>query len=328
MRSGLRSIPSPSLLRRWFLRCPDSVWAPRFWQPLFPSRRLKSTGVRSFLGDPFRKRSRILRYLVQQWMHVASVHGLCLATETGTHSANCDRFWSLCPFTPAFAVEEVATLVIQRWYGWFCRLRCNSRCVGISRCFLLVCRQAQDFRHHGRYGQEALHQPVEIHRCSSWYVDDMPVVVQRHRVHRQSVDNPVYAETGTFSAKLCILDWLLTCPLFCMSRSLTSLSWRRGRVRRPRRAGPANSSGAGGEETVKIPQLQLVEAWTLLLTCPLVFNNRCWVVQNAENCGGPQLQVWNMVDMPVVLRQVPQVQFLPGGGRRCAHAAMRSSCRS
>ena len=24
------------------------------------------------------------------------------------------------------------------------------------------------------------------------------------------------------------LDWLLTCPLLCMSRSLTSLSWRRG----------------------------------------------------------------------------------------------------
>ena len=48
--------------------------------------------MRIFLGDPFRKRSRIQRYLVRQWIHVASVYGLCLATETGTHSANCAAF--------------------------------------------------------------------------------------------------------------------------------------------------------------------------------------------------------------------------------------------
>ena len=41
----------------------------------------------------------------------------------------------------------------QRRHGWFCWLRCTSRCVVISRCVLLDCRQAQDFRHHGRYGQ-------------------------------------------------------------------------------------------------------------------------------------------------------------------------------
>ena len=41
-----------------------------------------------------------------------SVHGLCLATETGAHSANCARFRSLCPFTPAFADEVVAALVV------------------------------------------------------------------------------------------------------------------------------------------------------------------------------------------------------------------------
>ena len=75
-------------------------------------------------------------------------------------------------------------------------------------------------------------------------------------------------------------------------------------------AGQADSSSAGGEETVEFPQLQLVRVWTLLFTRPLVRNNRCWVL------------------MPVVQRQQPQVQFLLGGGRRCAHAAMRSSCRS
>ena len=36
-----------------------------------------------------------------------------------------------------------------------------------------------------------------------------------------------------------------------------------------------STSGASGEETVEIPQLQHVEAWTLLLTCPLVCNDRC-----------------------------------------------------
>ena len=74
-----------------------------------------------------------------------------------------------------------------------------------------------------------LQSPSRSHMCSSLYVDDVPLVVQRHRVHRQSVDMAVYAETGTYSAKLCISDWLLTCPSPCMSRSLTSLSWRRGR---------------------------------------------------------------------------------------------------
>ena len=36
--------------------------------------------------------------------------------------------------------------------------------------------------------------------------------------------------------------------------------------------------GAGREESVEIPQLLLVVAWTPLLTCPLVCNNRCWVL--------------------------------------------------
>ena len=38
----------------------------------------------------------------------------------------------------------------------------TSRCFGIARCVPLVCRQAQDFSHHGRYEQVALHLPVEI----------------------------------------------------------------------------------------------------------------------------------------------------------------------
>ena len=98
-------------------------------------------------------------------------------------------------------------------------------------------------------------------------------------VHRQSGGYCQYAtETGTHSAEL-TLDWLLTYPSLCMSRS-----WRRGRfpwsspadhcdspvalsrdVRCPCCAGPALSSKAVCEKTVEIPQMQLVEFWIKLL---------------------------------------------------------------
>ena len=58
-----------------------------------------------------------------------------------------------------------------------------------------------------------------------------------------------------------------------------------------RLCGSSKYSGAGGEETVEILQLQLVEDGRWLLTCPLVCNNRCQVVQNAENCEGPAVAV-------------------------------------
>ena len=47
----------------------------------FVARRLFFAG---YVAPAF---SRIQRYLVRQWILVASVYGLCLATETGTHSA-------------------------------------------------------------------------------------------------------------------------------------------------------------------------------------------------------------------------------------------------
>ena len=56
-------------------------------------------------------------------------------------------------------------------------------------------------------------------------------------------------------------------------------------------AGPAGSSGAVGEETVEIPQLQLAAAWTLSLTCPSLCNDRWLVVQSSENCEGPAVAV-------------------------------------
>ena len=78
-----------------------------------------------------------------------------------------------------------------------------------------------------------------------------------------------------------------------MSRSSTSPLWRRGRfpwsselIMRFPCCSPlirwsiswlCRSWSAGREESVEIPQLLLV-AWTPLLTCPLVCNNRCWVL--------------------------------------------------
>ena len=82
-------------------------------------------------------------------------------------------------------------------------------------------------------------------------VIDRPVVV-----HVKVVDNTVVAQRPF--------------PLVQPSRPLrfsscSSLTW----CSTSRCAGPADSSGAGGEETFEIPLLQHVEAWTLWLTCPL-----------------------------------------------------------
>ena len=74
-----------------------------------------------------------------------------------------------------------------------------------------------------------------------------------------------------------------------VSRSSTSPSWRRGRfpwsseqIMRFPCCSPLIRWSifwfSGREESVEIPQLLLVVAWTPLLTCPLVCNNRCWVL--------------------------------------------------
>ena len=75
--------------------------------------------------------------------------------------------------------------------GWVCSVRCTSCCIGISRCILFVCRQAQDLRHRVRCGLETLHQPVEIPQVQ--FLDkvlDMPVAVLR-QVLRSMVQKTV-----------------------------------------------------------------------------------------------------------------------------------------
>ena len=60
-------------------------------------------------------------------------------------------------------------------------------------------------------------------------------------------------------------------------------------------------SGAVGEETVELPQLQAVEQWTLSLPCPSLCNESCRVVQTSENREGPAVAVrLNVVDVPVL----------------------------
>ena len=75
--------------------------------------------------------------------------------------------------------------------GWFCSVRCTSCCIGISRCILFVCRQAQDLRHRVRCGLETLHQPVETPQVQ--FLDkvlDMPIAVLR-QVLRSMVQKTV-----------------------------------------------------------------------------------------------------------------------------------------
>ena len=119
--------------------------------------------------------------------------------------------------------------------------------------------------------------------------------------------------TGTHIVKLCILDWLLTCPLLCLIWCSTS-----------RCAGPAVSSGAVCEKTVEIPQLQHVEkfaAWTLLLHARCVQRqmpggSECRKLRRSRSCR-TFLPVVDVLVMQVVV--VPQVQFC-GYGRCCDHA--------
>ena len=80
-------------------------------------------------------------------------------------------------------------------------------------------------------------------------------------------------------------------------------------------AGPS-SSGAVGEETVELPQLQLV-LWTRSLTCPLCSTREAGC-QSAENCEGPAVASDKVVDVPV---SAVHRRF----GRPCDHAAT-SSC--
>ena len=65
------------------------------------------TRLRLFLGGHSQKRFRIQRYLVRQWKRVCislrgrrSSTGLCFATETGTHSANCAFSSNKVEFVP------------------------------------------------------------------------------------------------------------------------------------------------------------------------------------------------------------------------------------
>ena len=60
------------------------------------------------------------------------------------------------------------------WLVWPCAMHL-ALCWHFSLCSTR-CRQAQDFRHHGRYGQEALHQPVEIPQVQFLDKFDVPVV--------------------------------------------------------------------------------------------------------------------------------------------------------
>ena len=157
-------------------------------------------------------------------------------------------------------------------------------------------------------------------RCSGWQVSVIKQLqfqqfVGQWRVLYSSSTEwwilPLCSETGTHSVTLCFLDWLLTCPL-CMSRSSSTLSWRRGRFPWTTEILQLQSidqvldvpvaqvqvfSGAGREKLVEIPQLQPLILDTVV-HLPVVCNDRCRMVQTPENCEGPAVAVlmkpWSM----------------------------------
>ena len=181
--------------------------------------------MQSFLGDPFRKCPRIQRCLVRQWILVASVYSLCLATEIGT----------------PFSDEEVAALVVfNGGMAGFAGYDAPRAVLAFHSVFCSFVGRPKIFGIVVDVDWKRCASPWRSHRCSSW----------------TSLTCPLCSETGTFSA-VCVqtveipqvqfLVMFLTCPLLCMSRSSTSPSWRRGRfpwfseqttsVRRPGCAG-------------------------------------------------------------------------------------------
>ena len=143
-------------------RCPDSVWAPRFWQPLFPSRRLKSQGCGVFWEIPsgnvplfcaiwYDSGYTLRQFTVSVWQQrqvctVQTVPGFGLSARS--HLPSPLKKWPRTSFTTVVWLVLLVTMHL-------------ALCLHFTLCSTRS-RQAQDFRHHGRYGQEALHQPVEI----------------------------------------------------------------------------------------------------------------------------------------------------------------------
>ena len=87
------------------------------------------------------------------------------------------------------------------------------------------------------------------------------------------------------------------------------------------------------QTTVEVPQLQFSCVWsssvTRLLTCPLLFNDRCVVATVRETVGAPQLQCFDKVNIvPVVLVQTvqpvetAQVGLLDAGHRQGVDVAV------
>ena len=118
------------------------------------------------------------RYLVRQWILVASVYGLCLATETGARSENCAWFWCLCPFTP---LSDEGARRFQRWYGF---AGYSAHRAGIARYVLLVVGRPKVFGIMVVVVRKPCTSPWRSHRSSSW----------------TSLTCPLCSETGTFSA--------------------------------------------------------------------------------------------------------------------------------
>ena len=94
---------------------------PLFLAAIYPFSSLEEYSYVEFTGSAFRKCSRFLRYLVRQWILVASVYGLCLA--------NRDRYaqCKLCLDQPV-EIPQVQFLVRLLTRSLLC---CDS-CLGVD----------------------------------------------------------------------------------------------------------------------------------------------------------------------------------------------------
>ena len=143
------------------------------------SRRLQSTVMRSFLGDPFRKCFRIQFYFVRQWILVASVYGLFFC--------NRDRYaqCKLCPvlvfpFTP-FPDKEVAALVVfncgMAGFAWY---DAPLAVLSFHAVFCSFVGRPKIFGIVVDVDWKPCTSPWRSHRCSSWTSLTCPLFWDRY----------------------------------------------------------------------------------------------------------------------------------------------------
>ena len=251
---------------------------------------------------------------------------------------------------PVYVVVGTASvysaMLVPQWYmlcvshGVSCWLRCTSRCVP-------PWFSGPDALHHGWYGPEGQLRASAVavrqgrrHPCRFADADSHgPPCLKDHN------DFAVAVCAGWSMSQVCKSCWFLqfrSCSSSTWSstpcRGAEFIPWSRQFVRpgfpqllqmvvdvpvyrscnSPCRSAEADSPGLAVQQTTETPQLRVDKVVDASICRSCKSSVPCLLSCTTDARGSDSADSV----------EVPQVQFLRGGGRRCSHAAMRSSCRS